>query len=189
MTIVYNLRASTNVSFRWTRDLSKFQSLYNISASTLRMQARATAASADPPVYEWSSSNTRGGLVSFDAATGLCVFSAPETDMAQMPAHLVYDCRMELPNGAVVPLFAGQITFSQSVTRTSSLSGASGNLALSDTVGVAGEGVGALTPLPLSLSSVLAIAQGAASAAQTAAAKASSAAAGSNGLISALIYG
>jgi hypothetical protein len=195
MTTTYNLRASTNVSFRLTRDLSSLSGVYDVAASTIRMQARLTAVSADPPVYEWCSSNIQGGVAAFNTSTGFCVFSAPESDMAQMPARLVYDCRLELTSGAIVPLFAGWLLFSQGVTRTASQSGAGGGPALTDTVAVEGEAE-TLAALPLSLTAVLANAQSAQSAAQAsaqaasqAAVQAASGASSSSSLISALIYG
>ena len=128
MTTTYNLRAATNVSFRLTLDLSSLSGVYDIAASVIRMQARMTAASADPPVYEWCSSNSQGGLVSFDAASSLCIFSAPESAMEQMPDRLVHDCRLELTSGAVIPLFAGRLVFVRGITRTASASTTDGNL-------------------------------------------------------------
>ncbi|MBB4199021.1 hypothetical protein CCR94_08050 [Rhodoblastus sphagnicola] len=193
MTTIYNLRASTNVSFRWTRDLSSLSGVYDVAASIIRMQARVSAGSADPPVYEWCSSNAQGGLASFNAATGLCIFSASETDMEQMPARLVYDCRLELTSGAIIPLFAGRLVFALGVTRTASTSNADGTSVLTDTVTVDGEADNAPAPLPLALSAVLAIAQNAETAAQAAAAAATQAAAqassASNSIIPVLIYG
>jgi hypothetical protein len=196
MTTIYNLRASTNVSFRLTIDLSSLSGVYDVASSVIRMQARMTAAAADPPVYEWCSSNSQGGLVSFDPASRRCIFSAPESAMEQMPENLVYDCRLELASGVVIPLFAGQLVFARGITRTASVSTANGNLGLTDTVTVDGTASDAPTPLPLSLSSVLVIvreaetsAQASAFAASQAAAQASSAVSASNNLISALIYG
>jgi hypothetical protein len=161
------------------------------------MQTRLSAFASDPPVYEWCSANAGGGgRASFDASSGLCVFSAPEADMAQMPAHLVYDCRLELTSGAIVPLFAGRLDFSQGVTRTGSDSAFNNDPGSVDTVTVDGESANAPTPLPLSLSAVLANARGAAAAAQASAssaslsaAQASSLASTSSGLLAALIYG
>jgi hypothetical protein len=196
MTTTYNLRAATNVSFRLTIDLTSFSGVYDIAASIIRMQARMTAASADPPVYEWCSSNSQGGLASFNATSNLCIFSAPESAMEPMPHRLVYDCRLELTSGAIIPLFAGRLVFVRGITRIPSASTADGNLGLTDTVTVDWQASNAPTPLPLSLSSVLALsqsseisAQASAEAASQAAAQASSAAAASNSTISALIYG
>jgi hypothetical protein len=196
MTTIYNLRATTNVTFRLTCDFSSLAPIYDIGGSTIRMQARLTASSADPPIYEWCSTNSQGGRASFNAATGFCVFSAPEDDMARMPERLVHDCRLELAGGAVIPLFAGRLVFSPGVTRTGSVSVEDVSRALTDTVSVDGEAGHAPAPLPLSLSAVLAnaqrletAAQASASAASLAAAQAVSAVAASGSLISALIYG
>jgi hypothetical protein len=196
MTLTFNLRASTNVTFHFTRDFSNLAGVYDIAAATIRMQARLSPFAPDPPIYEWSSVNANGGRVSFDSITGLGVFSAPEADMAQMPPHLVYDCRLELTNGAIVPLFSGRLAFTQGVTRTGSDSTSTGVSGLADTVTVDGEGANAPTPLPLSLSAVLIDAQGSATAARESAAAASlaatqatSSAAVSSSMISALIYG
>ncbi|MCW2283384.1 hypothetical protein M2323_001202 [Rhodoblastus acidophilus] len=185
MTTTYNLRASTNATFRWTRDFSALARVYGVAGSTLRMQARLTAFAADPPVYEWCSANISGGMARFDAATGLCVFSAPASDMAQMPPRLVYDCRLELTSGAIVPLFTGRLAFSQGVTRFASDLAATGQVPLGDTVAVDGETSETPTVLPVAMtaavsaiqSSVQAAAASAAGAADRAAAAAQSAAA------------
>lgn len=196
MTTSFNLRASTNVTFHFTRDFSNLSGVYNIAAATIRMQARLSPFATDPPIYEWCSLNASGGRVVFDSATGLGVFSAPEADMAQMPPNLVYDCRLELANGAIVPLFAGRLVFAQGVTRTETDSASTWVSGLADTVTVDGELANAPSPLPLSLSAVLVDAQVSAMATQAsavaaslAATQAASSATASSSMISALIYG
>lgn len=150
MTTTYNILAATNATFRWTRDLSQLAAVYNIQASIIRMQARLMATTADPPVYEWVSSNSSGGTITFDPVTGLCVFAAPQSAMAAMPARLVHDCRLELANGAIVPVFSGRLTFNQGVTRTSSDSTHAGVTGLLDTVVVDNESSSTPAVVPVS---------------------------------------
>ena len=52
MTATFNLRASNNATFQWTRDLSQFAAVYNLAAATIRMQARPSPYAPDPPAYE-----------------------------------------------------------------------------------------------------------------------------------------
>src|SRR5208337_3020441 len=115
MTTVYNLRASNNVTFRWTRDLTPFAAVYNLAAATIRMQARTSPYAPDPPAYSWATNASGGGVVSFDPATNLCVFSAPEADMARMQGEFVYDCRLEFAGGAAIVIFGGRLRFSTGV--------------------------------------------------------------------------
>ncbi len=182
MTKIYNLRAATNVTFRLTRDLSNLSQVYDLVASTIRMQARVTALATDPPIYEWCSTNVSGGVASFDPATGLCVFSAPASDMAQMPARLVYDCRLELTNGGITPLFSGRMEFVQGVTRRTNDAVAIG-LPPGDTV--VAEGETAPSALPVTLTAAVTAAQAAeVAASQSAAAAAQSAQAAAAGAAS-----
>src|SRR5271166_1279180 len=103
MTTIFNLRAATNATFRWTRDLSQIAAAYPVASCVIRMQARVTPWDADPPAYQWATGAASGGVVTFDPTTNLCVFAAPESDMAAMTENLVYDCRLELPGGECVP--------------------------------------------------------------------------------------
>jgi len=148
MTTIFNLRAATNATFRWTRDLSNLAKVYDIASSTIRMQARLTALADDPPIYEWCSHNASGGLASFDPATGLCVFSAPAADMARMPAGLIYDCLLELIGGAIVPLFSGRMAFTRGVTRSALDASETGGSRIDDTVVVDGEVFGGPSASP-----------------------------------------
>ena len=84
MTTIFNLRASSNATFHWTRDFSQLASAYAVASGVIRMQARATPTAADPPAYQWVTGAASGGVVTFDAITNLCVFAAPESDMAAM---------------------------------------------------------------------------------------------------------
>jgi hypothetical protein len=177
MTTIYNLRAANNCTFRWTRDLSSFASLYDIPAATFRMQARTSPFAPDPPVYEWNSTNTSGGSAYFDPSTNLVVISAPEADMARMQTNLVYDCRLEIAGGESIILFGGKIVWTPGVTHMSGDVSATGASGVGDTVSVDGESSSSPVPIPLSLSAALTAAQAAAASAQAAA------------FISALIYG
>ena len=171
MTTMYNLRASNNVTFRWTRDFTQIAAVYDVASSVIRMQARTSPYAPDPPSYEWNSENTTGGQIAFNATTNLCVFSAPESDMARMPAQLVYDCRLELPGGAAVPICAGRMVLSPGVTRLANdATTETGVVDLADTVGVEGEVLTSPTPIPLSLSAVLSACQASAAAAAASAA-------------------
>jgi hypothetical protein len=157
MPVAFNLRALRNATFRFTRDLTAFAEIYDISAATVRMQARLSPYAADPPAYQWVSGATSGGQAAFDPATNLCVFAAPESDMATMPERLDYDCRLELGNGSCIVLFEGKIHWTAGITRlpgdAQSLLGVSG---IGDTVTVDGETVASPVPLPLALSAALA---------------------------------
>lgn len=153
----FNLRAPNNATFHWTRDLTAYAQVYNLAAATIRMQARLYPEAPDPAAYTWVTGASTGGVVTFSPTTNLAVFTAPASDMETMPADLVYDARLELANGATVPLFGGRLFFSPGVTRLSSdsalLTGTSG---IGDTVLVDGECSSSPVPLPLSLSAVLA---------------------------------
>jgi len=165
MTTTYNLRARTNCTFRLTRDLSQVASVYNVPAAIIRMQARVTAASGSV-VYGWASDGSEQGGVSFDAATGLCVFSAPQADMATMQPSLVYDARLELPGGVRVPLFVGRMSFTAGVTRTTADTSAAGAGLTGDTVTVDGEASSLPGTVPVSLTAAIAAAQAAAAQAE-----------------------
>lgn len=112
MTTIFNLRASNNATFQWTRDLSQFAAVYNLAAATIRMQARVSPYAPDPPAYEWVSTNSAHGQVLFNATTNLCVFVAPEADMARLQGDLVYDCRLEFAGGASIVIFGGRLHWS-----------------------------------------------------------------------------
>ena len=143
------------------------------------MQARATPTAADPPAYQWVTGAASGGVVTFDAITNLCVFAAPEADMAAMAGALAYDCRLELPGGECLPLFSGRIVWTPGVTRTAGDATAqTGVSGLGDTVSVDGEAETSPVPLPLSLSAALTAAQASATASAGSALAAQSSAAG-----------
>jgi hypothetical protein len=158
MTTVYNLRATNNATFQWTRDLSAFAAVYNLAAATIRMQARTSPYAPDPAAYEWCSTNTAHGQILFDATTNLAVFVAPEADMAALAGDLVYDCRLEFSGGASAVIFGGRLAVATGVTRLASdLSGV--GVSGGDTVTVDGERGTSPVPLPLSLSAAIAAAQ------------------------------
>ena len=170
MTTIYNLRASNNATFQWTRDLSLFAAVYNLAAATIRMQARSSPYAPDPPAYEWATSNTAHGQILFNAMTNLCVFAAPEADMARLCGDLVYDCRLEFSGGAAAVIFSGRLHFAEGVTRLSSDLSGLGVSGLGDTVAVEGERGTSPVPLPLSLSAAVAACQASASASAASAA-------------------
>jgi hypothetical protein len=93
-----------------------------------------------------------------------------------MPAYLVYDCRLELPDGAIVPLFSGRMGFSQGVTRSALDAAASGLSPMGDTVFVDGEISASPTVVPVSMTSAVSAAQAAGAAAATSAAAAAASA-------------
>ena len=117
MPTVYNIRASNNATFQWTRDLSQFAGVYNLSAATIRMQARLSPYAPDPPAYQWVTGATTGGQIAFNATTNLCVFSAPESDMAALSGDIVYDCRLEFAGGESIIVFGGLLRVSEGITR------------------------------------------------------------------------
>jgi uncharacterized Zn-binding protein involved in type VI secretion len=153
---IFNLRAATNATFHWTRDFSAVASAYAVATGVIRMQARTTPAAADPPAYQWVTGATSGGVITFDPITNLCVFAAPEADMAAMNDNLVYDCRLELPGGECLPLFGGRIVWTPGVTRLAGDATQTGIAGLGDTVAVDGEGSTGAVPLPVSLTAVIA---------------------------------
>ncbi|MGO9390636.1 hypothetical protein [Rhodoblastus sp.] len=173
----FNLRASNNATFQWTRDLTQFASLYNIAAATIRMQVRTSPYAPDPPAYQWLSTALAGGQIVFNATSNLCAFVAPEADMARMQGDYVYDCRLEFSGGATIVIFGGRIRFSRGVTRTPTDAAATDVSGLGDTVSVEGETGTSPVPLPLSLSSLLVVCENAASSASAAASSAASSAA------------
>jgi hypothetical protein len=176
LTTIFNLRAA---SFHWTRDFSQVASAYAVASGVIRMQARTTPTAADPPAYQWVSGAISGGVVTFYPITNLCVFAAPESDMAAMTGGLAYDCRLELPGGECLPLFSGRIVWTPGVTRTASDATAQiGVTGLGDTVSVDGESSTSPVPLPLSLSAAIAAAQASATASAGSASAARSSAAG-----------
>ena len=156
MATIYNLRASNNATFHWTRDLTPFAAIYTIANATIRMMARVYPDAPDPPVYEWSTGAASGGLVTFNATTNLAVFTAPLSDVEAMPCDLIYDARLEFAGGPVVPLFGGRLSFAPGVTRLMGESSASGVSGMGDTVSVTGETSTSPVPLPLSLSAAVA---------------------------------
>ena len=156
MPTVFNLRASNNATFQWTRDLSAFAAVYNLAAATIRMQARLSAYAPDPPAYEWVSTNSAHGQVQFSALTNLAVFVAPEADTAALSGDFVYDCRLEFPGGASIVIFGGRLTFATGVTRRAADLTGTGVSGIGDTVTVDGERGTSPVPLPLSLAAALA---------------------------------
>jgi hypothetical protein len=170
MATIYNLRASNNATFRWTRDLSQWAAVYNIATATIRMQARLSPSAASPVVYEWNSNGGAGiGAIPFDAGTNRCVFLAPLSDMGRMSAPLYYDCRLEFENGAALVMFSGRILWTQGLTRVDADSAAVGTSGIGDTVSVDREPSSSPVPLPLSLAAAVVSAQASAAAAQAAA--------------------
>jgi hypothetical protein len=160
MTTIYNLRASNNSTFRWTRDLSQWAAVYDIDAATIRMQARLSPLASSPVVYEWSSNAAPGsGSIPFDVGTNLCVFLAPLSDMGRMSKPLYYDCRLEFEIGTAVVLFSGRILWTQGLTRADADGAAFGTSGIGDTVSVDGETSASPVPLPLSLAAAVAAAQ------------------------------
>jgi hypothetical protein len=162
MTAVYNLRASNNATFRWTRDLTPFASIYNLAAATIRMQARTSPYAPDPPCYSWVTDASGGGVANFDPVSNLCVFSAPEADMARMTGEFVYDCRLEFSSGASIVIFGGRLRFLTGVTRLPADVAATGVSGIGDTVSVEGETGTSSVALPLSLSAAIVACQSAA---------------------------
>lgn len=159
MPTTYNLRASNNATFRWTRDLTPLAAVYNIASATIRMQARSSPYAPDPPAYQWLSAASAASQILFDPTTNLCVFVAPEADLARMRGDFVYDCRLEFAGGASVVIFGGRLSFSTGVTRLSSEFAGTGVSGLGDTVDVEGERDASPVPLPLSLSAAVAACQ------------------------------
>ena len=156
MTTIFNLRAATNATFHWTRDFSQIAAAYPVALCVIRMQARISPGAADPPAFQWVTGAGSGGVITFDPATNLCVFAAPESDMAAMTGVTVYDCRLELPGGECVPLFSGRIVWTPGVTRIASDATAqTGVSGIGDTVSVDGEEGTSPVPLPLSLAAAL----------------------------------
>lgn len=165
----YTLRATTNQTFRLTRDLSRFVTAgYNLSTATIRMQIRSDAY-ASLVMYEWSTANSR---VSFDPVTNLAVFVAPESAMLSLAGRYAVDARAELPGGETITLFSGTLQILTGVTRLTSDSSMTGTTGIGDTVLVVGEADPAPVPLPLALTAAVSSAQASAAAAAASAAQA-----------------
>ena len=153
---VYNLRASNNATFRWTRDLSAIAEVYNLATATIRMQARKTATTADPPALEWVTGGS-SSVVSVDPVTNFAVFAASEAVISALSGSMVYDCRLELPGGESLVLFGGRLVLAAGVTRKSTdATTQTGLTGIGDTVTVDGETSSSPVPLPLSLAAALA---------------------------------
>jgi hypothetical protein len=172
----YLLNISTNVPFRWTRDLSAFAAVYNIAAGVIRFQARKTPGAPDPAAYQWATGASAQGTVAFDPVSKQAVFSAPLADMATMQYPLKGDCRLELPGAGPILLFRAELRFLPAVTRLPADASSAAIGAIGDTVKVWGEDDRSPVPMPLSLSAALASAmaqvEAATQAAQDAAASA-----------------
>ena len=165
----YTLRATTNQTFRLTRDLSRFVTAgYDLSTATIRMQIRSDAY-ASLVMYEWSTANSR---VSFDPVTHLAVFVAPESAMLSLAGRYAVDARAELPGGEAITLFSGTLQILTGVTRLTSDSSMTGTTGIGDTVLVVGEADPAPVPLPLALTAAVSSAQASAAAAAASAAQA-----------------
>lgn len=148
----FNLRASNNATFRLTRDLSQWATIYNLSAATIRMQARTSPFAPDPPAYQWVTGAASGGIIAFSASNGLCVVMAPLADMANLPSQLFYDCRLEFSGGSTVVLFSGRLTVSPGLTHMAGDSSAVG-VVVGDTVTVDGETPSSPTALAATVTS------------------------------------
>jgi hypothetical protein len=170
MTTTYDLRASNNSTFRWTRDLSQWAAVYNVGAATIRMQARAAPLASSPVVYEWSSDGSNGGAIAWNITPNTALFLAPLADMQGMSTPLYFDCRLEFENGTAVVMFSGRIVWTQGVTRLAADSAAAGTSGIGDTVSVNGEASSSPVPLPLSLAAAVTAAQAAQAAAAASAA-------------------
>ena len=143
-----NLRAANNATFRFSRDLTQIASAYPVATGVIRMQARSSPLDPDV-IYEWSSANVSGGVVTFNATTNLAVFAAPECDMAAMSGTVAYDARLELPGGECVPLFYGRIIWTPGVTRMAKdASNEAGVSVALDTVSIDGAPTPALVANP-----------------------------------------
>ena len=118
MSAIKNLRVSNNETFQWSPDLSFWAALYTMSAVTVRMQIRSAPTDPDPPVFEWLSTNTSGGRVVFDPASGRCAFLAPETISRLWRGRYSYDVRLELLSGGSSVIFSGWLEVADGVTRS-----------------------------------------------------------------------
>jgi len=143
LTAIFNLRASNNATFRWTRDLTQWVALYDLASARIRMQARISPYAADPPALEWVTGAGSGGLATFSPATNLIVFTAPLAAMAPLSGVYYHDCRLEMSDGSTMVLFSGRLTVSAGITRAVGDLSSSGTQ-IGDSVAVDGET--ALTP-------------------------------------------
>jgi len=111
MTTIFNLRAATQ------RDLSLDARSIADRGCLCGGLGRHSDAGAHharrsrSPGLSMVTGASSGGVITFDPASNLCVFAAPESDMAGMTGTMAYDCRLELPGGECLPLFAGRIVW------------------------------------------------------------------------------
>jgi hypothetical protein len=138
LTAIFNLRASSNATFRWTRNLTQWAALYDLASGRIRMQARVLPYAADPPAFEWVTGAGSGGLATFSAATNLIVFTAPLSAMAQLSGVYYHDCRLEMSDGSTIVLFSGRLTISPGITRAAGDLSSTGTQ-IGDSVTVDGE--------------------------------------------------
>lgn len=162
MLSIFNLQARSNVTFRFTRDFTAFAATHDMTAGTLRMEARRSKAGAVVYSWDWT----------YSAATHLGVATAPQADMeAFADSSLQYDCVFETADG-IEPVFRGRLTFSDGVTVPGI--GASGVGVNGDTVFVEGEPPWAVGVIPVDLAAAISATQAARDAAIEAAQAAAS---------------
>lgn len=160
----YKLTARSNQTFVWTRDLSQFAAVFDLPNCVLRMHLRKII--GDTTIhYEFVSANGSyelpgvSGRITYNPATKLAVFAAPEADARKLIGRFYGDARIETPTNERSGLFTCDLRMDEGVTRTGADASSGGVFYFGDTVIVFGESDPSPVPLQLSTSAALAAAQ------------------------------
>lgn len=173
----YKLTGSNNEVWRFTRDLSSWAAVYDLSTAVVEMEFYAPGGSS--PALTLS---TGDGSITIDPTTHIAIFAKPVSDIADLLGEYRGDCRLTLPNTASVDMFKATLTMKRGFTRDAVDDTSTAVTGPGDTVTVVlvEDGDSELVTLPASLTAVLSmttLARDDAEAAASAAASSESAAA------------
>lgn len=126
------LIAYANNTFRWSRSLADYVSVFDLPNCIIRMQIRREHYSA--LIFEWSTAN---GKASY--ASGTVVFLASISEVMSLLGNYKFDIRIETSGGSSDVIIAGEITFEQGVTRISGDGAETATSGVPDTVEIIGQ--------------------------------------------------
>jgi len=151
--IDYRLIWANNTSWRWTRDLSAFKTQLDAGATVRMSIAFASGA------YVFASDDSGAGAIEIvhpDADTYIATYTGPLADLRAKRGVALLDCRIEMPDGATAPMFAGSVTVRAGVTTDAGDASSQAADGIADTVIVVGEADPTPVPLPAGLTAILA---------------------------------
>lgn len=163
--IDYRLLWANNTSWRWTRDISAFKAQMDVGAVVRMTVAFASGA------YVFASDGSGAGAIEIvhpDADTYIATYTAPLADLRAKRGVALLDCRIEMPDGATAPMFAGSVTVRAGVTTDAGDASSQAADGIADTVIVVGEADPTPVPLPAGLTAILAACRAAQAAAEAA---------------------